>query len=120
MSFIEIGLFIFGFISGALIVAAIFWYNRKSAEQFAQEISRVSQLEKVQELEKIILQLKESFSALSSDVISKSTGDFLKLANQQFSDQYRRSEDNLKSTKDVIYNSVGSMENFLDKVQGLV
>jgi len=120
MSFLEIGLFLFGFICGALIVALIFWYNKKSAEQLAKELSRNSQLEKVQELEKIIIQMKESFSALSSDVLSKSTGDFLKLANQQFSDQYRRSEDNLKSKKDVIDNTLGSMKGELNKVQDLV
>jgi len=120
MSFFEIGLFIFGFICGAAIVAFIFLHNRKSAVQLAQELSRGSQLEKVQELEKIILQMKESFAALSSNVLSKSTGDFLKLANQQFSDQYRRSEDNLKSKKDVIDNTLGSMKTELNKVQELV
>ena len=85
-----------------------------------QELSRTTQLEKVQELEKIILQLKESFAALSSDVLSKSTNDFLRVANQQFSDQYRRTEDNLKSKKDLIDNTLGSMKSELNRVQDLV
>jgi len=120
MSLIEIGLFLFGFLCGALIVSIIFWSNRRSAQQLAQEFSRTTQLEKVHELEKIITQLKESFSALSSDALSRSTSDFLKIANQQFSDQYRRSEDNLKSKKDVIDNTLGNMKSELNRVQELV
>lgn len=120
MSLFEIGLFIAGFISGAVIIAFIYSRNQKSAEQLAQELTRISQLEKVQELDKVIQQMKESFNALSSDVLSKSTGDFLKLANQQFSDQYRRSEDNLKSKKELIDNTLGSMKGELNKVQDLV
>jgi DNA recombination protein RmuC len=120
MTLSEIGIFIFGFLSGAIIIVIIFWYNRKSAEQLAKELARATQLEKVQELEKIILQMKESFAALSSNVLSKSTGDFLRMANQQFSDQYRRTEDNLKSKKELIDNTFNNMKNELSKVQDLV
>lgn len=120
MPFLEIALFLIGFVSGALIISFFYSKNQKSARELALELNRSTQLEKVQELEKIIIGLKESFSALSLNALSKSTDEFLKLANQKFFEQSRRSEDNLQNKKVMIDNTLSSMKEELSKVQELV
>ncbi|KAA3610134.1 MAG: DNA recombination protein RmuC [Calditrichaeota bacterium] len=120
MPLLEIGLFIFGLIIGVITTALIYSRQQKSVKEFAGELARQSQLEKIQELEKIISQLRESFSALSMDVLSKSTNEFLKLANQKFQDQSRRSEENLQGKKALIDQTLTGMKSELNKVQELV
>jgi len=120
MPLLEIALFLIGFISGSIIIVFIYSRNQKSAKELAEELNRTSQLEKVQELEKLILRMKESFSALSLDALSKSTDELIKMANQKFFEQSRRSEDNLQSKKALIDNTLGNMKNELSKVQDLV
>ncbi len=120
MPIFEIGLFIFGFIVGALFISFIFIRNKKSASELAQELNRTSQLEKVQELEGIIMRMKESFTALSMEALGKSTDEFIKLANQKFFEQSRRSEDSLQGKKALIDNTLTRMKDELSKVQELV
>jgi DNA recombination protein RmuC len=120
MPFPEIILFIFGVLTGAVIVAFIYSRYQKSARQLAEELNRTSQFEKIQELEKIIQRMKESFSALSLDALSKSTDEFIKLANQKFFEQSRRTEDSLQNKKVMIDNTLISMKEELSKVQELV
>ncbi len=120
MPLLEIGLFVSGFLLGAMIIGFIYTRQQKSAKELAQEFAEHSQTEKIRELEKIISQLKESFSALSMDVLSKSTNEFLKLANQKFQDQSRRSEENLYNKKALIDQTLTGMKSELNKVQALV
>ncbi len=120
MPFFEIGLFLFGFIIGAIFISILFSRSKKSAKELAEELNRTSQLEKVKELESIIMRMKESFSALSLEALGKSTDQFIKLANQKFFEQSRRSEDNLQSKKDLIDNTFTGMKEELSKVQDLV
>jgi len=120
MPLLEIGLFVIGVVLGASITAFKYSRQQKSVKEFAEQLSRHSQLEKIQELEKIISQLRESFSALSMDVLSKSTNEFLKLANQKFQDQSRRSEENLQGKKALIDQTLSGMKTELNKVQDLV
>ena len=120
MPLLQVGLFISGFLIGVIITAFIYSRQQKSAKEFANELARQNQVEKIQELEKIISHLRESFGALSMDVLSKSTNEFLKLANQKFSDQSRRSEENLQGKKALIDQTLTGMKTELGKVQELV
>lgn len=120
MPIFEIGLFLLGFMAGAILVSIIYSRNKKSAKELAEELNRTTQFEKVRELENIIMRMKDSFGALSMEALGKSTDEFIKLANQKFQDQSRRSEDNLQSKKALIDNTLTGMKEELSKVQELV
>lgn len=120
MPFLEIGLFITGFLTGALIVGIIYSRQQKSAKELTEELTRQTQFEKIQEIDKILLQVKESFGSLSMNVLSKSTDEFIKLANQKFFEQSRRSEDNLQNKKALIDQTLMNMKSELNKVQDMV
>lgn len=120
MPILEIGLFLLGFLFGALFIGFSYSRNKKSAKELAEELNRTTQFEKVKELESIIMRMKESFTALSMEALGKSTDEFIKLANQKFFEQSRRSEDNLQSKKALIDNTLVNMKDELTKVQDLV
>ncbi len=120
MPFLEIVLFVSGFIIGASLIYVFMLRQQKSAEDLARELNRQSQFEKVQELEKLVGQLRESFGNLSMQALSKSTDEFLKLANQKFLEQSRRSEDNLANKKQLIDQTLNSMKGELNKVEELM
>ncbi len=65
-------------------------------------------------------QLKESFSALSFEALSKSTEQFLKIANETLSKQTEGGERDLEAKKKLIDQTLGSMKEELQKVQNLV
>lgn len=120
MPYIEIGLFISGFLLGALIIYFILSRQQKSVEQLADELTRRTQFEKINELERLLRQVRESFGALSMEALSKSTDEFIKLANQKFFEQSRRSEENLQNKKSLIDQTLVTMKSELDKVQDVI
>ena len=120
MPYIEIGLFISGFLLGALIIYFILSRQQKSVAQLAEELTRRTQFEKINELERLLRQVRESFGALSMEALSKSTDEFIKLANQKFFEQSRRSEENLQNKKSLIDQTLVNMKNELDKVQDVI
>ena len=65
-------------------------------------------------------QLKESFSALSFEALSKSMEQFLKIANETLSKQTEGGEKELDAKKKLIDQTLGSMKEELQKVHVLV
>ena len=65
-------------------------------------------------------QLKESFSALSFEALSKSMDQFLKIANETLSKQTEGGERDLETKKKLIDQTLNSMKEELQKVQSLV
>jgi len=116
MPFLEIGLFIGGFVLGVLLMIFIYSKQQKSIKQIAEELSRQTQLEKIQEMDKIMQQLEKSFGSLSMEALRKSTGEFIKLADQQS----RRGEENLLHKKALIDQTLVNMKSELVKVEEMV
>lgn len=65
-------------------------------------------------------QLKDSFSALSREALSKNISDFLTLANETLSKQTQSGEKDLEAKKQLIDQTLNSIKDELQKVQKLV
>jgi len=70
--------------------------------------------------ETLIARMKESFGSLSQDVLSKTTSDFLKLANETLSKQLSLGEKDLEGKKQLIDQTLVMMKVELQKVQEIV
>lgn len=83
-----------------LILGGFFWLSRQS---------RVNQA-----------QLKDSFSAISFEALSRSMEQFLKIANETLSKQTEGGEKELEAKKKLIDQTLNSMKDELQKVHSLV
>lgn len=117
---LDIVYFMAGFILGTVIIFFIMNRQHKSAKELAEELSRQTQEEKLREMERIINQLKESFGSISMESLSKSTSEFLKLADKSFNDQSKMGEQQLNSKKQLIDETLKNMKTELSKVQEVV
>jgi DNA recombination protein RmuC len=112
--------FIIGVVLGAVVVLVLNWMRRQEAKAIAQELIAQTESQKVQDLEVLINRVKESFGALSQEVLSKSTGEFLKLADATLSKQTQMGEKELEGKKKLIDQTLVAMKGDLQKVQDLV
>ncbi len=87
-------------IAAILIFGGFIWLSRQSKLNHAQ--------------------LKESFSALSFEALSKSMDQFFKIANETLSKQTEGGERELEAKKKLIDQTLGSMKEELQKVHSLV
>ena len=115
-----LAVFIIGVVLGAVVVLIVNWMRRQEAKTIAQELIAQTESQKVQDLEVIINRMKESFGALSQEVLSKSTGEFLKLADATLSKQTQMGEKELEGKKKLIDQTLVAMKGDLQKVQNLV
>ena len=115
-----LAVFIIGVVLGAVVVLIVNWMRRQEAKTIAQELIAQTESQKVQDLEVIINRMKESFGALSQEVLSKSTGEFLKLADATLSKQTQMGEKELEGKKKLIDQTLVAMKGDLQKVQELV
>lgn len=102
-------IFLAGFVLGAGLVMIINKILLSNAQQ-----------QKTGDLEKMINQIKDSFKALSSDVLSDTTKNFLALANETLSKQTKVGEGDLESKKKLIDQTLVNMKDDLSKVSDLV
>lgn len=76
--------------------------------------------EKETETEKLILQMKDSFSSLSMDALSKNTEEFLKVAKESLSKQTQAGEKDLEGKKSLIDQTFKAMKAEMEKVHQTV
>lgn len=112
----EILIFIVGFIAGALLVWLISLRHRKDAGMLARELLIQTQDEKARELERVITNVKEAFGSLSMETLSKTTGEFIKLADQKFGEQSRANQTVMDNKKALIDQTLTQMKGELEKV----
>jgi len=118
------GYFVFGivlgFIIGVVLVIIVQAIRKKSARSMARELIAQAQTQRVQDLEIILSRVKDSFGALSHDVLSKSTQELLKLANETLSKQTQMGGMELEGKKQLIDQTLLAMKDDLGKVQDLM
>jgi DNA recombination protein RmuC len=112
--------FIIGVIFGSVLVFIIQLLRRKEAKEIARELISESDSQRVQDLEVLIMRIKESFGSLSLEALSKNTEEFLKVANETLSKQTQSGEKELEGKKQLIDQTLGVMKEDLQKVQELV
>ncbi len=109
-----------GLLIGAMIVYFIMIRQQKTAERLAEEIALRNREDKIRELENIISHVKDAFGSLSMEALSKSTNEFLKLADRSFNNQSKIQEQNLSSKKDLIDQTLKNMKGELIKVEEII
>lgn len=112
--------FVIGAVFGALTVLIINWLQLKDTKKVAQELLSQMENQKIQDIENIISKIKDSFSILSSEALSRSINDFLKLANETLSKQTQAGQIELESKKKLIDQTLEKMKEELQKVQVLI
>jgi DNA recombination protein RmuC len=112
--------FVIGAVFGALTVLIINWLQLKDTKKVAQELLSQIENQKIQDIENIISKIKDSFSVLSSQALSQSINDFLKLANETLSKQTQAGQMELESKKKLIDQTLEKMKEELQEVQDLI
>lgn len=112
--------FLLGLVLGAGIILVINWWRRREARAIAQALISQTESQRVQDLEALLLRIKESFGALSLEALSKNTEEFLKLAQEVISKQTQLGEKELEGKKRLIDQTLQAMTERLQGVQDLV
>jgi len=116
--------FIIGFVSGAavgiIIMLILNFKNSNDAKKLASQIYEEAQAQKNQEIETILCRVKDSFGALSLDVLSKNSQEFLKVANEVLSNQQQLGKQELEGKKQLIDQTLNVMKDELTKVETLM
>jgi len=120
MPLAEIVLFISGFLLGAIIVYVLSIRNQKQASELAKELAIQTQEQKTNELHAITDNLKEAFGSLSMDTLTKTTDEFLKLADQKFGEHSRSNKNVMNEKKALIDQTLTQMKSELQKVHNQV
>ncbi len=116
----EIALFLAGLISGAAFVWFIMNKQQKDARKLTEELITHTNEQKVRELENMLNHVKDAFGSLSMEALSKSTNEFLKLANKTFTDQSKINENKLSGKKELIDQTLHNMKDELNRVQEVI
>jgi DNA recombination protein RmuC len=109
-----------GAIFGALVVLIVNYLRRSQARELAQQLVDTVEAQRVDDMEKILGRVKESFQALSMDALSNSTTEFLKLAGESLSRQTQLGEKNLEGKKELIDKTLTLIKSDLEKLQGVI
>ena len=116
--------FIIGFVSGAalgvIIMLILNFKNSNDAKKLASQIYEETQVQKNQEIETILNRVKDSFGALSLDVLSKNSQEFLKVANEVLSNQQQLGKQEIEGKKQLIDQTLNVMKEELTKVETLM
>jgi len=113
-------IFILGFFIGGAAVLIFFLLRKKDMNQMAASFISAAESDKEKERELIIDYLKSSFTSLSFDALSKSTEQFLKLANETLSKQLQSGNLTLNEKKELIDQTLKTMKDELTNVQDLM
>lgn len=112
--------FLTGVFVGVTLVLIVVWMRRKDARDIAQALVEQAQQEKMQDLEAVLLRLKESFESLASNALSNSTTELLKLADQTLKGNLQTGEKELESKKKLIDQNLDVINKEMQKVRETV
>ncbi|HID38937.1 MAG TPA: DNA recombination protein RmuC [Calditrichaeota bacterium] len=116
----DIFFFTAGLFVGGLAVFLIMLRQQKTIKRMTEELLQKSMEDRINEYERLLAQLRDSFGSLSMEALSKNTDEFLKLAKEAFSNQSQMNAKTLDSKKELIDLSLKNMKNELNKVQEII
>ena len=105
---------------GAVVVLIVSYLRSSQTKEIAQHLVDTVETQRVDDMEKILGRVKESFQALSMETLSKSTDEFLKLATESLSRQTQTGEKDLEGKKKLIDETLLLIKSELDKLEGVV
>lgn len=109
-----------GVVLGALITVVVFLSRKQDSEKLAQELVRQTESRKIQDLDKLLGQVKESFQSLSLDVLGKSSETLVRLADEKLGSRAAQGEQELDKKKSLIDQNVETMRGDVKRMQELV
>jgi DNA recombination protein RmuC len=104
------------------LAAAFVWHLAKArtAKELAEELLRESEALRKAHLDTVVQHMKESFGNLSLEALSKSTGEFLKLAKEKLDSERAATTKELDAKKELIDQQLRQMAGELEKVTQLM
>lgn len=117
---IAIGVFIVGIIFGFGIAYALKLIHTKTAREIAGELFRESEDRRKESIDTVVGNIKESFGNLSLEALSKSTEEFIKLADQKFKSDRELNTQELDKKKELIGEQLTAMNTQLENVSKLM
>ncbi|MCX5852724.1 MAG: DNA recombination protein RmuC [Deltaproteobacteria bacterium] len=106
-------IFIGGFLLGAIIVFVIQRAYKKDSRDVARELA-------AQDVELMISRVRDSFGAISSEVLSQNAGNFLKIAGEALSKQTELGDKELEHKKKLIDQTLDAMKSDLKGIQDVI
>lgn len=109
-----------GFVLGLVVAFAMRLIQGKNAKEIAEELFRESEAARSLSVDALVESLKASFGSLSLDVLSKSTEEFLKLADARLRTEREAGLSDLDAKKGLIDQQLQRMTAELENVSNLV
>lgn len=109
-----------GIVLGLVIAFAMRLMQGKNAKEIAEELFRESEAARSLSVDALVESLKASFGSLSLDVLSKSTKEFLKLADARLRTEREAGVSDLDAKKGLIDQQLQRMTAELENVSNLV
>jgi DNA recombination protein RmuC len=98
----EVWFAVLGVVVGAGIVLAVVLLRRRPAAEVARELLASAQQEKLEDLDRVIAQLRDAFGALSREALTVNSEEFLKLARTRLEQETAKGEQSLEGKKKLI------------------
>ncbi len=109
-----------GIVFGAVVVMIVNYLRSSQTKEIAQHLVDAVETQRIDDMEKILGRVKDSFHALSLEALSNSTTEFLKLAGESLSRQTEMGEKDLEGKKKLIDETLLLIKSELDKLEGVV
>jgi DNA recombination protein RmuC len=116
----EILVFAGGAVFGSLVVLILHMLRKRDTREIARALVSETEAEKVQDLDRLLGQVRDSFGALSQNALKASTEELLKLARANLDGRVQLGERDLEAKKQLIDQNLASMKSDLQKMQELV
>jgi DNA recombination protein RmuC len=109
-----------GAVVGGALVALLVWLRRRAADNVAQQLLDQARAERAGEVEAIVTQLQAAFGKLSSEALTSTSEQFLRLAETRFPAQVQAGESTLEPKKKRIDETVRQIASRLAEVSNTV
>ncbi len=113
-------IFASGVVFGSVVVLIINWLRSSQTQEIARHLVDVVETQRIDDMDKILGRVKESFQALSLETLSNSTSEFLKLARESLGTQTEMGKNELEGKKRLIDETLQLIKSELEKLEGVV
>lgn len=109
-------------LAAAAMLAAglVLWLRRRTTRRFLQEVLERSQELRDQEIEAILLRVKDAFGSLSLDVLARNNEAFLQLARESLTHHTQAASSDLEGKRQLIDRSIEGVRTELKRLEDMV
>jgi len=111
---------VIGLILGFLLSLLIRGFRYRSARELAEEIYRANEVQNAQRFQGMYDQMKSAFGSLSLEALSRSTNEFIKLAQARLSSEREYTSQTLEEKKQLIDHQLERMNGELEQLGELM